>query len=147
MGIQDLLQQSFIVSPVKLQNLTGEVRYKHIRLRVWDERMNEIVYNKGGVTLAYRYLSPTELAQVLGEEEPVQGAQAIVVGFAACSVADNFDRFIGRIIAQRRLAKSQVVIPGEFNIRRLLTATDPLDVQDILADSMKAQGLRLELCA
>lgn len=147
MSVPTIQQDRYFVLSAPLQGLDAEVRFKHIRLRVWDERMFEVTYNKGGVTLAYKYLSPLDLAQVFGAESPWVEVPAIVVGFAACSVADNFDRALGRSIAAKRLAKSQVVIVGEFNIRRLMTATDPLDVQDILAGAMKAQGLRIELCA
>lgn len=138
---------SYIVLPKPLWGLDGEVRYKHIRLLVWDSRFDEIVYNKGGVTLAYRYLSPTELAEVLGAGSPGIEQAAIVVGFAGCSLEDNFDRTLGRSIAMKRLVRSQVVIMGESAIRRVMTATDPLQVADVLTGPMKAQGLRLELCA
>lgn len=136
-------KQSYTVLSAPLQYLTGEVRYKHLRLHVWDLEKGDHVYNKGGVTIAYRYLTPAETNRALG----VNNEMAIVVGFAGCSWEDNFDRTLGRSIASKRLAKSQVVISGEQNIKRLMTASDPIYVTDILSKPMQVQGLRLELCA
>ena len=105
--------------------------------------MNEQTYNKGGVTIAYRYLTGAEAERATGLDiQP-----AILVGFAGCSWADNFDRKLGREIAEKRLEKSQVVITGERTIKRLMVADDPMHVADILAEPMAAQGLRLGLCA
>lgn len=140
-------KESYTVVAAPLVNLTGEVRYKHIRLNVWDIVKGDHIHNKGGVTLAYRYLTPVELAKALGAESALVKGPAIVVGFAGCSFADNFDRQLGRVISRQRLAKSRVVITGEENIRRLMTAKDPMNVADILFGAMRAQGIRLELCA
>lgn len=105
--------------------------------------MQEQTYNKGGITIAYRYLTGDEAERVTGLDiQP-----AILVGFAGCSWADNFDRKVGRSIAEQRLAKSQVVITGERTIKRLMTATDPMHVADILGEPMATQGLRIGLCA
>lgn len=143
MGSSKLIKESYTLLAAPLQYLTGEVRYKHLRLQVWNLENGDHTYNKGGVTIAYRYLTDAEKARALGREDEL----AIVVGFAGCSYADNFDRKIGREISERRLQKSQVVITGEVNIKRLMTATDPAYVLNILEGAMRAQGLRLELCA
>ncbi|MNL66985.1 hypothetical protein D3C87_1915280 [compost metagenome] len=78
---------------------------------------------------------------VLGEDEP-----AIFIGFGACSYEDNFCRKLGRKTAEKRLLDSKVVLAGERNIRKLLSAADPYDVIDFLPEAMAAQGLRLSLC-
>lgn len=136
-------KDSHIVLNAPIEGLTGEVRYKHLRLKVWDGGNYEQTYNKGGVTIAYRYLTGEETQQAMGLDiQP-----AILVGFAGCSWADNFDRKLGREIAAKRLDKSQVVITGVETIKRLMVANDPMDVAGILAGAMAAQGLRLGLCA
>lgn len=141
-----MIKESYKVLTSPLQYLTGEVRFKHLRIQVWDSEVGEQTYNKGGVTIAYRYLNDSEKVRALGEGHPGIMDPAIVVGFAGCSFADNFDRKTGRAIAEQRLQKSQVVITGERNIKRLMTAVDPANVSDILAEPMQAQGLRYELC-
>lgn len=143
MGIKEVsFKDDVKVLPAPIGNMTGEVRYKHLRLQVWDANHGDHTYNKGGVTLAYKYLTAEESVRALGRE--VQ--PAILVGFAGCSWNDNFDRKLGREIASKRLEKSQVVIGGEDNIRRLMIATDPMQVADLLDAAMAAQGLRLGLC-
>lgn len=143
MGNSEMSKVSYTALAAPMQYLSGEVRYKHLRLQVWDERMYEKTYNKGGITIAYRYLTGDETERAIGLDiQP-----AILVGFAGCSWADNFDRKLGREIASKRLEKSQVVITGERTIKRLMTATDPMHVADILVEPMAAQGLRLGLCA
>jgi len=140
-------KESYTVLAAPLKGLTGEVRFKHIRLNVWDLERGDHIHNKGGVTLAYKYLTPTEVAKALGAEVALAEEPAIAVGFAGCSFADNFDRKLGRIISRQRLATSRVIISGVEPIRRLMVAKDPAHVADILFGAMRAQGIRLELCA
>lgn len=132
--------QSVTVLTAPIKNLSGEVRFKHLRLIFWGSV--ESVHNKGGVSIACRYLTPEESSEILGS--PVA---AIHVGLAGCSWNDNFDREVGRDIAKKRLAESQVLIVGEKPIFRLMVAKDPLEVADILGKAMEAQGLRLGNCS
>lgn len=128
----------------ELTHLPEEVRFKHLRLVTMDfDTMYEEVYNKGGITVAYRYLYSDELIELIGTDT----IPAILVGFAGCSYDDNFSRKLGRDIALKRLENSKVIIAGDDYISRLMTATEPREVHDVLLEPMAAQGLRFELCA
>lgn len=120
----------------------GEIRYKHLRTVVMSLGDEDEVYQRGGVTLAYRYLTSNELRELVGTDV----YPAIIVGFAGCSMADNFDKKKGRQIAEDRLKQSQVVILGADEIKTVMTAKDAYDTQHILAGPMAAQGLRIEVC-
>ncbi|MDX9668745.1 hypothetical protein [Pseudomonas sp. P8_250] len=128
----------------KIAHIPSEVRFKHLRTVAIDYlSMEEEIYNKGGITVAYRYLSSEELLELLG----VDTIPAIIVGFAGCSWADNFSRHMGRRIALERLATSEVIIAGEDSITKLMTASEPYQVQDVITGPMAVQGIRFELCA
>jgi hypothetical protein len=140
------LSQVSVSVPVlkKIEHIQKEVRYKHLRTVSIDfMSMEEEIYNKGGITVAYRYLSSEEMIELMG----VDHIPAIIVGFAGCSWADNFSRHMGRKIALERLATSEVIIAGEDSIAKLMTASEPFQVQDVIAGPMAVQGIRFELCA
>lgn len=124
--------------------LKGEKCYKHLRLKVMDfETYDEVIYNHGGFTVAYRHLDNEELVRYLGSDaEP-----AIAVGFAGCSLADNYDRRYGRTLAEMKLAKTKVLIVGERYIQRLVTAGDAWIVSDFIVEPLAAQGIRYANCA
>lgn len=129
---------------VPVFKLSGEVRYKHLRLVTINlETDEEEVYNQGGITLAYQRLTDAELELILGSTaEP-----AILVGFAGCSLDDNYDRKLGRQIAELRLAVSKDVIVGKGYIERLMRAREPVEVADVIFGPMAGQGVRFEACA
>jgi hypothetical protein len=129
---------------VPLFKLSGEVRYKHLRHYVINyDTHAEGIYNQGGITIAYQRLTDVELELILGStEEP-----AIRIGFAGCSLSDNYDRKFGRMIAEQRLATSRDVIVGEKYIERILKAIEPGEVADVIYGPLAAQGIRFEACA
>lgn len=126
----------------QVAGIDGEIRYKHLRTVIYNFADNSEVYQRGGVTIAYRYLTSEELVELVGTDQ----YPAIIVGFAACSMSDNFDKKKGRQIAEDRLNGSQVVILGADQIKRVMVAQDTYDVRDVLEGPMLAQGLRVELC-
>lgn len=129
---------------VPIFELAGEVRYKHLRLITtdWDD-CTESIYNQGGITIAYQRLNDEELELIFGSTEK----PAIRVGFAGCSLDDNYDRKLGRAIAEERLAESGDVIVGSKAVERLLRAICPYEVVDLIHGPLAAQGIRLEACA
>lgn len=133
-----------VVLPAPVVRLKGETRYKHLRLKVMDfESYDEVIYNHGGFTVAYRHLDNEELVRYLGSDhEP-----AIAVGFSGCSLADNYDRALGRVNASMRLATTRVLIVGERYIQRLVTAGDAWIVSDFIIEPLAAQGIRYTNCA
>jgi len=126
----------------QIAGIDGEIRYKHLRTVIYNFADNSEVYQRGGVTIAYRYLTPEELVDLVGTDQ----YPAIIVGFAGCSMTDNFDKKKGRQIAEDRLKGSQVVILGADQIKRVMVAQDTYDVRDVLEGPMLAQGLRVDLC-
>lgn len=133
-----------VVLSAPVERLNGETCYKHLRLKVLDfATYQEEIYNHGGITVAYKHLTNEELVRYLGTDaEP-----AVAVGFAGCSLADNYDRAHGRFHAEVRLAKTKVLIVGERYITRLVTAGDAWIVSDFIIEPMAAQGIRYENCA
>lgn len=130
-------------STYKLAEVPSEVRYKHLRVFSLDfETFYDEVYNRGGITVAYRYLTSEELIELIGTDI----IPAILVGFAGCSIEDNFARHVGRKIAAERLKDSNVIIAGDDYIERLMTASEVREVREVLEAPMAAQGLRFDLC-
>lgn len=119
--------------------MTDEIRYKHYRNIGYDFGQDEHFFNKGGVTIAYVYI-PDDC-------HVYEGQQAILIGFAACSLDDNFDKKKGREIAEDRLFNLPVALVGTQEIRELLSASEPYEVAELLGPMMQSRGLRLDLCA
>lgn len=127
-----------------LDPFAGQVRYTHLRNPMFDWDAGKYVYhNNGGFTMAYRYLSDAELEQLVGTDE----VPGILVGFSGCSIEDNFDRGIGRGLAQLRLMMSRDIILGSEAIHNLLMATYPHEAYDLIRGPLANQGIRYSACA
>lgn len=120
------------------------VNFKHFRnfnYGGWDYMDRLGASGKGGVTMAYRHLTEEEHVA----NDLIEGIEAVFVGFAACSIADNYDKKLGRTYASQRLATSKNIYAGDI-IEELIHNDDLAEVEHLLSGAMLSQGLRVELC-